>query len=215
MKLLDAFSILLLVACVSAPCSVQERLLLNETSGSPAYFIRSTEPVPDAVKQLLTLAKVLGFNYKIPFILDTKLFRSNYESMSESFLLQCHNHSSVRVRITTLMSPVNVSIASILYGCDLHYREGAKIVVINDAIFEDSLKSEFEANYSRFDSRVQRNMCHCNERLDLFIKSCIASPKQGGIALGTIAVFVLFLLIVFSLVVFSGQRNTNSVGVSN
>lgn len=218
MELVETALILILSIQFAATCTVEERLLLNKTAASPNYFIHSSEEVPDGIHQLVTLAKVLGFEFKIPFILDSSLFRLNVET-EKNLSVQCRNDSSMQVAWITIMSPVNVSIATVLYGCGLHNRKNAKIFVVNDLTMNGSTEIEFKANYSRISLKFNSKICRCNERLDKFVEECLpAVPEERGVKLKVIAVFVVFLLIVSLVATFiakSGQRSNNAVVALN
>lgn len=203
------------VILVSASCNDQERFLVNKSSASPVYLIRSNEEVPDNIQQLLALTKkVLGFPFEAPFLLDVELFRNKTDLGTIS--VQCSNDSSEFMKQMSLLSPINVS--AVLYGCDLHTGESTKMYVVNDVDMNESTRMEFQANYSAINSPMS-HICHCSEAVDYFIRHCDhASEKDHGVEpqevsiLEPKAVIVVFLFVVFLVAAFvakSMDRNND------
>lgn len=177
--LLVALLLVLMAALLALSCEVHERdsLLLSQESSLSSFIIHSIDDVFNGsldMKSLLQVLRYKNMDRQLPIFFNKKHFSSQVSFPSDETTDICGKSSRKSFLQLQFLSLPNSTLTGMLYGCDTHFKNISKILIVNEST-ENKTEYYFNHVSPGIEKKFASKICDCEKIVEDFKRNCLLS----------------------------------------
>lgn len=199
MRILKLHLILSLASSVLAVCENSEIAAIMQENPFSIFFIYAAEGISNAsfdFKTFLRLVEFTDTSHKLPLVVYQ---RNNFISRNAG-TYSCDEEHFLGFITRMLLSPPNLTMSGVLYGCDVQLTKAMRFIVYENASWSYEDKERHCKTFLGLPSKYFSKMNWCKEDFKAYSKKCLLDQNKKEsepIDMILIGIFLMISILIF------------------